>query len=539
MLHRVLHRFRRLSLDVKLIASYLVILGVGGLAISVVGSWIVSTAIRHEAQRTAAHDLALARATLGPELADRLRGGAPLATPVALPPVWRRLFRREGDHGVVAVFAGDVLVASSRDPLGASAVPMRAAPELAAAVLARGEPWQGRTTLGGERHLAAAEPLRDGSGAVVGMLYAGVREARYAAARNRVIGSFFAIATVGFALVIALTYRLIHSLTRPLHEMVAATRSVAAGRFDHPVSVGSEGDIGLLAESINTMQASLRQMRSELEESARTLEDKVRARTAELSRMQARTAQSERLAAIGVLAAGVAHEINNPLGAIFALSALALEDTAAADPRRENLEEVVRQTRRCGEIVRHLLEFSRQHRVSPELVDAGALLERTLALLERQAIFHNIRVVRALDPALPRILAEAPQLQQVFVNVLVNAVQAMSERGTLTLGSRYDAEADQVVLTFQDTGCGIPPDQLDRVFDPFFTTKESGQGTGLGLSIAYGIVARHQGSIGVESEPGRGTTFTIRLPTEARFDEPPPVEDEPQGTLVATAGSPA
>src|SRR5581483_9875887 len=174
------------------------------------------------------------------------------------------------------------------------------------------------------------------------------------AARNRVISSFFAIATVGFALVLLVTYRIIHLLTRPIRDMVEATRSIAAGRFDNALVVSSDGDIGLLARSLEQMQASLRQIRAELEDCARTLEDKVRARTEELGRMQLRMAESERLASIGVLAAGVAHEINNPLGGILALTSLALEITPADDPRRDNLEEVVRQTRRCGEIVKHL-----------------------------------------------------------------------------------------------------------------------------------------------------------------------------------------
>ena len=250
--------------------------------------------------------------------------------------------------------------------------------------------------------------------------------------------------------------------------------------------------------------------------------------------MQLRMAESERLASIGVLAAGVAHEINNPLGGILALTSLALEITPADDPRRDNLEEVVRQTRRCGEIVKHLLEFSRQHRVSAERVDLHALVEKTLSLLERQSIFLNVKVERDLAAGLPTLVADGSQLQQVFVNVLMNAVQAMHERGTIRVSSRFDALRDEVVLAFADSGCGIPKEQLSRIFDPFFTTKESGQGTGLGLSIAYGIVSRHGGSIEVDSEVGRGTTFTIRLPVEPRLV---PAADEAGALAAAGVGA--
>jgi two-component system, NtrC family, sensor kinase len=666
--------YRRLSLNAKLIASYLVILGVGGLAISVIGSTIVSRTIWNEAQRTVAHDLALARtvhegrlelirrtvelgasglgegavagalgsdalaehllalgrrgeldflgttdahgevrwrsgraaagdprspapelvrAALGgetvaatellswaaldresPELAAgalaAMAPGSPAAVPAALAEAGMAMIAAApvsgpdgeirgalyggvllvGDSGLVdrvfdglygtaaapqpavgtvTLYQGDVGIATSsrwpevageggvgRGP-GERALGIRAPQPVARAVLDAGETSRGRAEVAGQRYLSAYEPVKNHAGEVVGMLQVGVLEGTYAATRNRVIASFFAIATVGFFLVIAVTWRSISALTRPIREMVAATRSIAAGRFDHPVATTADGEIGLLAHSFNTMQGSLSQMHHDLEEAARTLEEKVQARSEELVKMQARVAQSERLASLGMLAAGIAHEINNPLGGILALTSLALEDLPADDPNRENLEEVVRQTLRCSEIVKHLLEFSRQHRVSTERVDVNLALEGTLSLLQRQSIFFNVEVVKHLDPALPPIIADRSQLEQVLMNILMNAVQAMEEQGTLTVTTRHDTERQRVELTVADTGCGIPPEAIDRVFDPFFTTKQSGQGTGLGLSIAYGIVSRHQGTIAVESEPGKGTRFTIRLPAHAEL----------------------
>jgi signal transduction histidine kinase len=521
----MLKRFRRLSLDLKLIGSYLVILGVGGIAISVVGSWIVATTMQREAERTVSHDVTVATAAWAAPLRAALGdGGDPQ---VLAEDIGTSLATREAGDGVVALFRADRCVASA--PAGRIGAGTRAPRGIAALLLAAppgGETtaWQPRAGIAGVPYIGAWRAVRAADGRPLGLLYVGRREASYTAARNFVISSFFLIATVGFGLVIAVTYRIIHNLTRPIRNMVAATRSVAAGRFDHPVAVGSEGEIGLLAQSLNAMQTSLQQMRRELEEAARTLEDKVAARTDELARMQLRMAQSERLASIGVLAAGVAHEINNPLGGILALTALALEQTAADDPRRENLEEVVRQTRRCGEIVKHLLEFSRQNRVIPEEVDLNALVGKTLALLERQAMFLNVRVERDLQGDLPRLVADGSQLQQVLINILMNAVQAMHEHGTLRVQSRYDRGRDDVVLAIRDSGCGIPAEQIDRIFDPFYTTKESGQGTGLGLSIAYGIVSRHHGAIEVESAVGAGTTFTIRLPARPRTETPSEAE---------------
>ena len=216
-----------------------------------------------------------------------------------------------------------------------------------------------------------------------------------------------------------------------------------------------------------------------------------------------------------MLAAGVAHEVNNPLGGILALTGLTVEDMRKDDPNRENLEEVIRQTERCRDIVKGLLEFSRQSKGNTEAVDLNKVLQDTLSLVGKQALFFNINVVCRLEPQLPPVVADRSQFQQVFINILMNAVQAMHERGTITIATRHNSVGNTAEVAISDTGHGIPPEQIDRIFDPFFTTKESGHGTGLGLSIAYGIVTTHHGSISVESEVGKGSTFTIRMPVEA------------------------
>jgi two-component system NtrC family sensor kinase len=259
-------------------------------------------------------------------------------------------------------------------------------------------------------------------------------------------------------------------------------------------------------------------MRGDLEEWGRTLEEKVRQRTEDLVAMQARVAQSERLASLGMLAAGVAHEINNPLGGILALTGLSVEDMRDDDPNRENLEEVIRQTERCRDIVKGLLAFSRQSKSNIQLLDLNKVIEDTLFLVTKQALFFNINLVQNLASELPRVLADGSQCQQVFMNILMNAVQAMDERGTITIVTRCGAP-HFVEVGISDTGHGIPPEQIDRIFDPFFTTKASGKGTGLGLSIAYGIVTTHRGTISVRSEVGKGSTFTIRMPIAAEIDQ--------------------
>ncbi len=639
----------RLSLKAKLIWSYLVILGTGGLATSLVGSWIVSSTIMMQARRAVDHDFATVRTVyeqqlqalrlsveyaaaastvqhylaggdagplsaylqrirqdagfdflsltdrkgrvvfrgsqpcrsqddissvsvvkaalsgrvaaateilpaglLGaenPDLRARVRfggeagGETPGMALVAAAPVgtsgdtagvlyggillngnfgivdrvWELLFRgdrfKDADSGSVTIFERDIRISTNvRTASGDRAVGTRVPAEVRAAVLDRWQLWRGRAFVVKDWYISEYAPIRNYAGEVIGMLSVGLLETTYTAIRNQVILSFFGIATIGFLLILGITYYMIRNITRPIGEMVAATHNIIAGRFDQEVRSNSQGEIALLADSFNAMLKSLRQMKGDLEEWGRTLEQKVKQRTEELVAMQARVAQSERLASLGMLAAGVAHEVNNPLGGILALTSLTVEEMRQDDPNRENLEEVIRQTTRCRDIVRGLLEFSRQSKGNTEAVDLNKVLQATLSLVGKQALFFNINVVCELQPELPPVVADRSQFQQVFMNILMNAVQAMHERGTITIVTRYNTDGDSVEVSISDTGQGIPPEQIDRIFDPFFTTKESGHGTGLGLSIAYGIVTTHGGSIAVQSEIGKGTTFTIRMP---------------------------
>ena len=434
--------------------------------------------------------------------------------------VWDLLYEGETYHGrdvgSVTIFQGDARIATTvRWPTGERAVGTRASAEVSDAVLDQGVAWQDRAFVLDDWYITAYVPVRDLEGSIIGMLYVGLLERAYTSIRDRVILLFFLIAGTGFVLIIGVTYWTTRSITRPIDDLVAATRRVTAGELEQQLPSNYQGELAELAGSFNRMTASLRRMRSDLEESAHTLEQRVAERTEELVGMQSKVAQAERLASVGMLAAGVAHEVNNPLGAILSLTALTLEDMPADHPDRENLEEVVEQTLRCRDIVRGLLEFSRQSDLHIEHVDVNVALEDTLGLIGKQALFHNIEIIRDLDPQLPAIHAGRAQVQQVFLNILLNAAQAIETSGTITLVTRRRTgeEGDRVEIEIADTGRGIPPQDISRIFDPFFTTKRAGMGTGLGLSIAYGIVTRHGGTITVDSEPGR-TRFRIQLPVD-------------------------
>ncbi len=232
----------------------------------------------------------------------------------------------------------------------------------------------------------------------------------------------------------------------------------------------------------------------------------------ELREAQQQLIQSEKMASVGQLAAGVAHEINNPLGTILLYSHMILEKLAERDGRREELETIAKEATRCRDIVRGLLDFARQRKLQIENIELNKILEEVMSLAVKQPSFRNVRVVKILDPSLPFMSGDPVQLKEVFSNIVSNAGEAMPGGGELTLISRIHRGGDSIEVTIRDTGQGVSPENLNKIFMPFFTTKKIGQGTGLGLAIAYGIVKMHRGSIEVESKQGEGTTFLVRLP---------------------------
>jgi len=250
---------------------------------------------------------------------------------------------------------------------------------------------------------------------------------------------------------------------------------------------------------------------------------------------------SEKMASLGKLAAGIAHEINNPLGGILIYSSLMMEDLPEEDPRRGDLVRIVQETGRCKEIVKSLLEFARQTEPKMEPTDINRAISDGLFFLVNQALFHNIHIVKKLDSFLPFVRGNASQLKQVFMNIIVNAAEAMHGNGTLTITTFRAPDQKTVFVEFTDTGEGIPAENFTRIFDPFFTTKEVGKGTGLGLATSYGIIEDHGGKISVKSQVGESTTFTIELPihqgTQAIL-ESPSIQDQGVNDGAKRTGNP-
>jgi two-component system NtrC family sensor kinase len=230
--------------------------------------------------------------------------------------------------------------------------------------------------------------------------------------------------------------------------------------------------------------------------------------------------ESERLALIGQLSANIAHELNNPLQGIVTYSHLLLEDLPRDDPARDSLEKIVIQADRSRDIIRGLLDFSRQRKPDKTLCDVTNVLKDCVSLLEKQALFHNVQITTNLDERLPLTVIDPSQVERVFINMIVNAADAMDGNGKLNLATRFDPVDNCIEVEITDTGHGIPKENLDKIFDPFFTTKDTGHGVGLGLAISFGIIKEHKGTISVESEVGKGTTFIVRLPVTTEEESP-------------------
>ncbi len=244
-----------------------------------------------------------------------------------------------------------------------------------------------------------------------------------------------------------------------------------------------------------------------------------------MQKMLVKIAQAEKMASLGQLAAGVAHEINNPLTGIIFFSSMMLDTLDDADPWRKHLQCIYEDAKRCGRIVKSLLAYSRQTSPGEEIFPVNQLVEESLDLIRDRKVFMNVETREELSPDVMLIKGDREHLSQVIVNLVMNAVDAMELKGTLTLRTYRDLGARKVFIEVSDTGCGIPVENLSRIFDPFFTTKAPGKGTGLGLSTAYGFVQESGGEIWVKETGPKGTTFVVELPLYRAADETPDAED--------------
>lgn len=425
---------------------------------------------------------------------------------------------KDKDIGTATIFQSDLRISTNvLNDQGRRAVGTRVSREVNDAVLRNGRHWVDRAFVVNEWYITAYEPIKDIDGRIVGMLYVGMLEKPYIDLRNRVMGTFAVLAGLCIFFLLTLLAFIAANITRPLGVMVEATDKIAKGDLDHRVDIDRRDEIGQLAGSFNRMTEDLKRANEGLTQWGRVLEKRVEERARELQTMQAVMIQSEKLASLGKMAAGVAHEINNPLTSILIQTHLLLETCEPGNPSLENLTLIADETSRCAEIVKGLLEFARMTPAQPTKADVNDIVERSIQLLEKQASVRNIKIVKALDLSLPSIDLDKNKMQQVFSNLIINACDAMAGGGTLTITSRLGPDRRQIEILFADTGMGIPEENFHKLFDPFFTTKSAG--TGLGLAVSYGIIQQRGGKIGVRSEVGQGSVFIVILPLDQQSEE--------------------
>jgi two-component system NtrC family sensor kinase len=420
------------------------------------------------------------------ELVDRIRGEA---------------FQDQGtgtDRSTRAsIFQGDVRISTSVEAADHTrAVGTRMDEQVSDRVLKRGLTWSARAIVIDRWYLTSYRPIRDPSGRIIGALGVGVLEAAFIEPQRAIVTMFLsamALITLGSLLLLFLITR---SVLRPISSVMDMSRRVIGGDLSARVEVRARGEMGLLCQAINHMAEAVEEREQQLKLAT-----------------QQQIGQSEKLASIGRLAAGIAHEINNPLTGVLTFSHLLRKKPNLDDQDRQDLDLVLRETTRVREIVKGLLDFARQSPSAREPLDINEVIRHSMALLRNQKEFLRVTIEEDLRPNLPPISGDRNQLQQVLLNLSLNACEAMPDGGELRIAT--SAEDGKVVIRVSDTGHGINPEILGRIFDPFFTSKPVGKGTGLGLSVSHGIVQQHDGTIDVESTEGVGSTFTVKLPALA------------------------
>ncbi len=425
----------------------------------------------------------------------------------------RELYKGK-EIGTATIFQNDLRISTNvKNEDGTVAIATLVSEEVNDAVLRDGERWIGDAFVVNTWYIGAYEPIRDIQNKIIGILYVGTLKEPFNDLLRNTLMTFLGITLIGMFLVVLVSIFQAKKISNPLKQLEGIAVEITAGNYNQEFKLKAPREIEHLASSLDCMAKELENEKRELEEWANKLEKKVEERTNEIKKIHSQLFRSEKLASLGKLAAGVAHEINNPLTGILTNSSLLLEDLSETDPKREDVEVIVKETIRCREIVKRLLDFAKQIAPQKKLTNINTLIENIILLVRNQTSFRNIKIEKNLSSDIPDIMIDPDQVQQVFINIILNASEAMTRGGELTIDSKMDSNGNSIVVSIKDTGPGIPEHLHEKIFDPFFTTKE--QGTGLGLSISYGIIEQHGGTINLETEIAKGTTFTIQLPIDS------------------------
>jgi two-component system NtrC family sensor kinase len=399
------------------------------------------------------------------------------------------------DMGVATIFQGGVRIATNvMTKENRRAIGTTLSKEVYDRVIIEGRDWVGRAFVVDDWYITTYTPIHNMNNNLVGILYVGILEAKYRDIKWKTIWMNLGIIGIGMIIAFVISLKLGNTIITRIRMLKEAAEAIAAGNLGCKLSPDKISGFDMLDEAFNYMSSCLKDRDEKLHNAHQQL------------------ARTEKLTALGEMAAGVAHEINNPMGGILLYSNLILEDIPEDSPVRENVRKIIYQTNRCRGIVQNLLDFARTPTGDMLPLQINNVIMTSLNLVKDQSMFHGIEIETQLEENLPEVVGDRSRLEEVFLNLYINAADAMKGKGKLTIKTMPGAN-HSVKILISDTGKGIDKEHLAHIFEPFFTTKAPGQGTGLGLSITYGIISKHNGVIDAESEPGKGTTFIISLPS--------------------------
>ena len=398
--------------------------------------------------------------------------------------------------GTLTIFMDDIRISTNvKRSDGRRAVGTQVSEEVYRKIFKEKKVWLDKAFVVNNWYLSGYSPIYGIDHKVIGILYVGILEEKYnQIKRNATLFALMVILiTVGIA--VLLSVYLIRNIITPIRYLVTASKQMALGNIEK-IEVISTDEMGYLCTTFNKMIDAIAERDRKLKEQT-----------------EMQMAQSEKLASLGRLASGIAHEINNPLTGVLSYSTVLYEEIK--DPGyRADLKVIIDETLRCREIVKGILDFARETKIDKRPGNINKIIIELFSILEKHVTFQNVRIKKDLAENLPEFNIDVNQIKSVLNNLAVNAADAMHDGGDLTISTRYDEANGKVIVKVSDTGIGIKEEDLSKIYDPFFTTKETGKGTGLGLSVTYSIVHRHNGTIRVESTVGKGTTFTIEFPVD-------------------------
>lgn len=402
------------------------------------------------------------------------------------------------DIGRVSIFQKDIRIATNvPTDDGERAVGTRASKEVYKKVIENGNQYIGRAYVVNSWYITGYLPLRDIDKQIIGMIGLGMIEQQFVDMKREALLIFLGVTMLGMIIVFLVSNIIANRITKPIKFLVNASQQISKGNFTLSAKIDSNDEIGELEKSFNIMAFKLQERDIKI------------AKQTQLQLMR-----SEKLAALGRMAAGVAHEINNPLTGVLMYGHLLLKKFPEDTQNWKDIEIIVKETTRCREIISNLLNFARESIPHKESANINDVIKDTISIIKNQIFFEKINLKLNLCNNLPDIKIDINQIEQVLINIMLNSVEAMSDGGDLIIKTNINENYTNIIIYITDTGYGIPYESIDKIFDPFFTTKEIGKGTGLGLAVSYGIIKRHGGQIIVDSQVEIGTTFTIILPIE-------------------------